>query len=61
MIAIKDMKKLPKNCFDCHFQFGSMGDEYCGLTLSPNWRYAEKRHPECPLVEVKYDKCRKNK
>lgn len=52
MIAIKDMK-MPKNCFDCPFQLGSMMDEYCGLIKSGNWQYNKSRHPKCPLEEVK--------
>ena len=50
MIAIKDMK-MPKNCYVCPF---CERDMWCVcMDAYSDYMYDKKRHPNCPLVEVK--------
>ena len=49
MVAIKDMK-MPKSCIRCQVS-DSVPDCPCkGNTLIFNYR--DKRHPDCPLIEI---------
>ena len=54
MVAIKDVE-MPKGCLDCDFFEGE--NTYCdGDVLIPYGFFdgrENKRHPNCPLVEIK--------
>lgn len=55
MIAIKDMK-MPKSCSDCPCEQYMIGSQYwCGIFgfIINDDNGFDKRHPQCPLVEVK--------
>jgi len=52
-ILIKGME-MPKNCAFCpceHYECGLMGDEHNGVDVTAYFE-GDKRHPDCPLVEV---------
>jgi hypothetical protein len=55
MVAIKDMK-MPKSCFDC--SFCELPGSLClckvgHFTYERKKEFTKKRHPNCPLVEIK--------
>ena len=53
--------EMPKSCYACKFLSGTYGEHfYCMLNEEIKleiqeriYQYSDKRHPQCPLQEVK--------
>ena len=52
MIGIKGME-LPKSCKECFLNIeGFSNNSYCRKTKLETTKYNNKRHPNCPLVDL---------
>lgn len=58
MVAIKDTE-MPKSCLECRLTYPrwdfNIGCKCCNAIIGRHEEYGEyknKRHPECPLVEI---------
>lgn len=51
-VYIKSGAKIPKCCAECRYMYGAVFC-VCAQGKAKEWRYIDRRHEDCPLVEIK--------
>lgn len=51
-IYIKSGARIPKCCAECRYMYGAVFC-VCAQGKAKEWRYRDRRHEDCPLVEIK--------